>query len=448
MSTQSRGGIPLSEQIEIYKYKIKGDNDEYLDPRYHHVSEHLDSEFQELVNSLGKQWELRMDLTYHTDEEEYETKPEDQDNVYHPLDEIDSKELGDILDPIEIYYFRVKNSQDQEKLRFYVPSSGLDSFKKHIQEQGYTLVAQFGSNPFSIKRYREFCENPPPNIIAIPIGEYDDLASEFERELTKRNINKENLTMTPATLTKPNTEAPEMAFDQERLMEYLMNCSREFLDELILTFDKDALETYQYALTTKRKRDEMYKLMCKEQDMTKYTLIQNYSNHVTKSAESIKEAKQEYQKVMKEYKGGLRAKINDIGVECDITEKMRDQQKQILGKQKRSKIIEKGLKGFGRAVVVSYVDGQQEQVVAAANYIAVEASKIASNQNLEDAKSLEGTKNLIKNASSRVNNLVATLHTENGEFNALANRLAAETKPLRDNVKNKVEEVVKQSVVG
>ena len=127
---------------------------------------------------------------------------------------------------------------------------------------------------------------------------------------------------------------------------------------------------------------------------------------------------------------------------------MRAQQKQILGKQKRSKIIEKGLKGFGRAVVVSYVDGQQEQVVAAANYIAVEASKIASNQNLEEAKSLEGTKNLIKNASSRVNNLVATLHTEDGEFNALANRLAAETKPLRDNVKNKVEEVVKQGVVG
>lgn len=72
----------MSEQIEIYKYKIKGDNDEDLDNRYHHVPEHLASEFQESVNSLGKKWELLANKTYHQDKEEYETKPENQGRLY------------------------------------------------------------------------------------------------------------------------------------------------------------------------------------------------------------------------------------------------------------------------------------------------------------------------------------------------------------------------------
>ena len=288
----------MSEQIEIHKYKIKGNNGEDLDHRYHHVPASLESSFRKELHILGKQWEFSPSEPYFFDEEEYETTPDDDKNVHHPLNGINRKELGDILNPIEIYGYTVKKDSVKDRWQFYVPSDGHKAFEKYLERQGYTRIAKLGSRSYSSIRYQKLCRCPTTRKRFIPVGEYDNLSHEFEEELTKRNINKEDLIMTTATLTKPNTEAPEMAFDQERLMEYLMNCSREFLDELILTFDKEALETYQYALTTKRKRDEMYKLMCKEQDMTKYTLIQNYSNHVTKSAESIKEAKQEYQKVM------------------------------------------------------------------------------------------------------------------------------------------------------
>ena len=85
-----------------------------------------------------------------------------------------------------------------------------------------------------------------------------------------------------------------------------------------------------------------------------------------------------------------------------------------------------GLKGYGKAIVAGHIIGKQEQVIAAGNYIAVESSKIANEQNLED-KSLKGVKTVMKNVNSGIDNLVASLHTERGELNAKADSLVVAT---------------------
>lgn len=434
---------------QIDRYKIKGHDGEYLDDRYHHVPKHLTSEFQEKVFELGKQWELKPSLSYKIDEEEYETNPDNASNVHHPLDKINHQELGDILDPIEIYFFGVKNSQTQEKLRFYVPSNSVDSFTRYKEKEGYTFDAKLGARNFSTARYQKLCEAPPPDIIPIRIGaDEDDLAREFEEELTKRNINKEDLIMTTSIQeqNKSLNLSNEKAMMEKDLMKYLGSCTREFLDELVLTFnDEEALQSYQYAHSTKKKRGEIYRLIVQNVDVDKFHIVKDFYNYVSGSAEDIAKAKKEYQETMTSYKSGLQSRVEGIRLQFEIKPETRDYQKQILGQMECCKLIENGLKGYGKAVVAGHVIGKEDQVVAAANYIAVEASQIVKHQDLSD-KSLEGVKKLVKNVNSGINNLVATLHDENGELNAKANSLVAETVEQRKQMTDKINQFVSQPV--
>ena len=451
MSTQSRGGIPLTEQIEIHKYKIKGDNDEYLDRRYHHVPEHLTSEFEELVISLGKQLEFKPSLTYHQDKEEYETKPENKDNVYHSLYEINRQELGDILDPIEIHYFGVKNSQALKKLRFYVPFSSVDSFKQHLEREGYTFVAFYGKRPFSTARYQELCEAPPPDIIPIRIGAYEnDLAREFEEELTKRNINKEDLTMTTATLTNTETEVTEIQFDEEQLSLYLKKCTREFLDELILTFGLQGVKALDFAHSTKAKRATAYDLMLVDRNVDKFKAVKEFYDLVVGNAAQMKEAletfqaaRNEYQATKDSYESRLNARVKSLGTQFKVKKEHRKQYSEILGKLQRTKVIKKGLKAYGTAVAVAHVDNIQDQIIASAAYVAAKTSELAKKEKLDD-KTLQGTENLVDKLTGKIDNLIANVQTEDGQPNALANRLVAETKTQMGSLNTQVNKTAQE----
>ncbi len=60
--------------------------------------------------------------------------------------------------------------------------------------------------------------------------------------------------------SKTPSKAEKKAMIEKDLMKYLGSCTREFLDELALTFnDVDALQKYQYAHSTKKKREEIYR---------------------------------------------------------------------------------------------------------------------------------------------------------------------------------------------
>ena len=230
------------------------------------------------------------------------------------------------------------------------------------------------------------------------------------------------------------------------LMTPLASCSRTFLDQLILTFnDEEAINLYQYCHSTKAKQDAMYKIIVKnpQRAWEQHKAIQDYHSYVVNSASSVKEAKD----TLQSYRNGLRKQVNDIDTKFEITKETKDYQKEILGQMKCSKVIEDGLKGYGKAVVAGTVIGKQDQVISSANYIAVEVSKQANNQNTDD-KSIDGVKTVMRNVNASINNLVASLHTEDGELNAKANSLVAETSEQRRQMKEKIEQTVKQGFKG
>lgn len=56
----------------------------------------------------------------------------------------------------------------------------------------------------------------------------------------------------------------EPTINIDKLMLYINSCTRDFLDELVLTFnDKEVLENYQYAHSTKVKQNTIYKALMK-----------------------------------------------------------------------------------------------------------------------------------------------------------------------------------------
>ena len=223
------------------------------------------------------------------------------------------------------------------------------------------------------------------------------------------------------------SEAETKVMIEKDLMKYLGSCTREFLDELALTFnDVDALEKYQYAHSTKKKRDEIYRLILQSADMDKFHVVRDFHLYVSGSAEDIAETKRQYQETMSSYKSGLKSRVAGLSVKFEIQDETRELQQEMLGQQKCCKLIESGLKGYGKAVVAGHIIGKQNQVIASANYVAVKASKIASKQNLED-KSLEGVKIVMKNVNPSISDLVASLHTEEGELNAKADSFLAMT---------------------
>ena len=241
-----------------------------------------------------------------------------------------------------------------------------------------------------------------------------------------------------------NNPQEQQAPYMDDLMACLNSCTRAFLDKLVLTFnDEEVLNTYQYTHSTKKKRDTIYTTITKNpaKNIKQYEAIKDFDNFVRESADDVKEAKE----TMNSYRNGLRSKVNDIDNTFKIEKNTIDYCKEIQGDIECNKLIENGLKGLGKAVVAGCVLDKVDQVVASANYVMAETSRITSVQNLED-KSIEGVKTVIKRVNPTTNKIIASLHTEDGKLNALADRLAVDTKQTRESLFNKTEEVVKQTV--
>ena len=241
------------------------------------------------------------------------------------------------------------------------------------------------------------------------------------------------------------TDASNVQMIEKDLMRYLGSCTREFLDELVLTFnDIDGLEKYQYAHSTKKKREEIYRLILQNEDFDKFGTVKDFHNYVSGSADDIADTKRKYKEAMDSYKAGLDSRIAKLSLKFEIQNDTRELQQEIKGQQKCCKLIENGLKGFGKAVVAGHIIDKQEQVIAVGNYVAVEASKIASNQNLED-KSIKGVKTVMKNVNPSIDNLVASLHTERGEPNAKVDSLVVATSEQGRKLREAVEALKTQS---
>lgn len=232
-------------------------------------------------------------------------------------------------------------------------------------------------------------------------------------------------------------------FDGANLSLYLKKCSREFLDELILTFGDKGVKALDFAHTTKAKRASAYDLMIEEENAEKLEIVKEFYDLVVGNAPQMKEAlsdfqkaKQEYQDVKDSYQSKLDARVKKLGSQFEIKKEHRKQHNEILGKLQRAKQIKKGLKGYGTSVALAHIDGIQDQVIASATYIAIETSKLAQQEKLDD-KTLEGTERLVDKLSGKIDNLIANVQDEEGQPNATASKLVVEYKTEIDAIKAK-----------
>ncbi len=420
MSTQSRGGISLSEQIEIRKYKIKGDNGEDLDHRYHHVPASLESSFRKELHILGKQWEFSPSEPYFFDEEEYETTPDDDKNVHHPLNGINRKELGDILNPIEIYGYTVKKDSVKDRWQFYVPSDGHKAFEKYLERQGYTRIAKLGSRSYSSIRYQKLCRFPTTRKRFIPVGEYDNLSHEFEEELIKRNINKEDLTMS-TTITTDNNKSITLEFTLEQQLKALND--EQYLT-LFSLYGQDGIEQYNELIEDCEDLDEVKDEIAEalaeridqddneEQKSELLELIKKYhldyyskDAHLDSLKTQVKDSRDELKTVVK----GFNKKINQLvsGDNLLLLKQEKEERKLNKAKLKRQKRIERGIDAYLMGVACSVIDegkegGEQyiKKATDEANQVLAKAvavvNEMNNNDKLPDPKTEAGMKKVFK----------------------------------------------------
>ncbi len=420
VSTQSRGGISLSEQIEIRKYKIKGNNGEDLDHRYHHVPASLESSFRKELHILGKQWEFSPSEPYFFDEEEYETTPDDDKNVHHPLNGINRKELGDILNPIEIYGYTVKKDSVKDRWQFYVPSDGHKAFEKYLERQGYTRIAKLGSRSYSSIRYQKLCRFPTTRKRFIPVGEYDNLSHEFEEELIKRNINKEDLTMS-TTITTDNNKSITLEFTLEQQLKALND--EQYLT-LFSLYGQDGIEQYNELIEDCEDLDEVKDEIAEalaeridqddneEQKSELLELIKKYhldyyskDAHLDSLKTQVKDSRDELKTVVK----GFNKKINQLvsGDNLLLLKQEKEERKLNKAKLKRQKRIERGIDAYLMGVACSVIDegkegGEQyiKKATDEANQVLAKAvavvNEMNNNDKLPDPQTEAGMKKVFK----------------------------------------------------
>lgn len=451
----------ISSELEIQIYKV--------DDFEHHVPKSIDEAFKAEIKKAGKQY--RSGDVYPGSFEEHEAssrKPVVENKIFHPHDEVMAEAIQDVN--VQVYKVPQPASPDggrsgKDDFIIHCPLEQIDALSNQIafHNQQSEEVEEYS---ITIREYRDKCKHPQANECFIDIdADFKNpedpsllrLAQELQQEINKRHIKlTEDLTMTTATKTKPqDQQETQVVFDEDNLSVYLKKCSREFLDELILTFGEDGVKALDFAHTTKAKRATAYDLMIEEQNEEKYQAVEEFYNLVVGNASQMKEAltkfqkaKEEYQEAKDSYQSVLDARVKRLGQKFDIKKEHRKQYNEILGKLKRAKTIKKGLKGYGTAVALAHVDGIQDQVIASASYIAAKTSELAKQEKLDD-KTLEGTERLVDKLSDKIDNIIANVQNDDGQPNGLANRLVTELKITELN--NKVKEAAekeKQSAKG
>ncbi|MGB5635377.1 MAG: hypothetical protein WBM86_21700 [Waterburya sp.] len=429
-------------EIKIQIYKV--------DDFDHHVPESIDESFKAEVKNAGKQYQSIRDYLVSSEEHEVSCdEPVIENEIFHSINGVNAEAIQDV----DVLIYEVGDN-----FMIHCPLEQMDALANQIAF--HNQQSKEGDEySITIREYKANCKNPSSNECFISIDadfkNHDPLASLFSKELNKRNIKKiEDITMTTSTKNKPQDnqaqDKVQVVFDGANLSLYLKKCSREFLDELILTFGDDGVKALDYSHTTKAKRASAYDLMIVEENEEKFLIVKEFYDLVVGNASQMKEAladfqkaREEYQEVKDSYQSKLDARVNKLGSQFEIKKEHRKQHNEILGKLQRAKQIKKGLKGYGTAVALAHVDGIQDQVIASASYIAAKTSELAKREKLDD-KTLEGTERLVDKLSGKIDNLIANVQREDGQPNALANRLVSETKTQMDNLNAKVKEAEKE----
>lgn len=440
----------VSSELEIQIYRV--------DDFEHHVPESIVKAFKDVVKQAGKQY--RSGDVYHGSFEEHEAssrKPVVENKIFHPHNEI----MAEAIQDVNVQVYKVPQPATPEGVRsegddfiIHCPLDLMDALSNQIafHNQQSEEVKEYS---ITIREYKDKYKHPQANECFIDIDadfkNHDPLASLFAKELTKRNIKTiVDINMATTTATREQQET-QVVFDGANLSLYLKKCSREFLDELILTFGEEGVKALDFAHTTKAKRASAYDLMIAEENEEKFLIVKEFYDLVVGNASQMKEAlkefqdaRDEYQKVKDSYQSKLDARVKKLGTQFKIKKEHRKQHNEILGKLQRAKAIKKGLKGYGTAVALAHVDGIQDQVIASASYIAAKTSELAKQEKLDD-KTLDGTERLVDKLSGKIDNLIANVQHDDGQPNGLANRLVVETKTQMDSLHAKVKEAAHSS---
>lgn len=176
-------------ELEIQIYKV--------DDFDHHVPESIDKAFKDVIKQAGKQYQC--DDSYPNSLDRHQENCDNSveaNKIFHPQDGV----LTETIQDVNVQIYEVNN--EGENFIIHCPLELIDalegqiSFNKQQSSEGdeYSIT---------IREYRDKCKYPSSNECFISIDtnfkNYDPLASLFAKELTKRNINKEDSTMTTKT---------------------------------------------------------------------------------------------------------------------------------------------------------------------------------------------------------------------------------------------------------
>jgi hypothetical protein len=230
------------------------------------------------------------------------------------------------------------------------------------------------------------------------------------------------------------TEKSTFTIDKEELTKYLNKCDRKFLDTLILTFGDDGVKQLEYTHSSKAKRELACELMCPENDEAKFLMVKEYYDLIDMSEEDIqgakddlKKARKEYQETMDEYKSKLESRVEELRTKFKIENHHIQAYEQIKGKKREANLVKKGLKAYATARTIAKRNGQEDQLIASAEYLATQAAGMAKDTDVSD-KSLQAVSKSIRTFNKGINQYINEVLDENGKFNAKANSLAIEAK--------------------
>ena len=436
--------------MEISKYQV-GD-------RYHHIVEDLIEQFEIETQTFEPE-----DM-YEISESEYSSKESSTEDVYHPLDELNYKELRKDLDMINIQEYKVSYQDEKSSFIFIVhcPTDGINKIEEELKTSDYQFQKE-AEYPIAKGLYQHYCNKPPTSNVYIPIEEYEELANLFNTEVEKRKTNQENMNTNASTIDKNlEVEEPKIVNTKE-LYTHLKECPREFLDVIAIYF-KDKGARAKSLDNLGDKRQALYVLIKILNDVEAANKIEDFYNAIQESNSKIESAKDDLKRYEDDYLSARRdlkeARENRKELIVLKTEQVVDtlpeEDKQRANKYKnelaeakarkeRKRLRKRGLIAFAKGISAAKVDNLEEKYIASANTVAVQAleqteilSKNLKSQKNIDVKTLEGLEPLMEGLVKNIDQLIQKV--DDGE-NATAQELARLTHNEQKQLTNKVKEI-------
>lgn len=424
--------------IEIYKYEV-GD-------RYHHICEDLSSEFE---MSVGEVEPIDM---YELAEEEYKAKESNDNDFYHPLDQIDYEELRADQDLVIIEEYIVRWS-DKYSFVVHCPTNGIDKVEAELTEQelDFTKDADY---PIAKGLYQQYCNKPSTSAVYIEIDQYDEIAHMFQTEKIKREEEYK---------AKEEKHMSSIEVDTKDMYWQIQEAPREFLDVIAISL-KDRGLKIKNEENLSEKRRLLRNLIESSDDVETAKKIQDFHNAVKASEVAIKSAKDK----LKKYQSGYLEAKEDLKTANEdkktlITQRiekaidnLEEEDKQEINRYKdeleearaynaRKKLRRKGLIAFAKGISAAKVDNLEEKYIASANTVAVQALEQTEilTETLEahediDVKTLDGLEPLIAGVVKDIDRLIKKV--DDGE-NATAQELARLTHNEQQALTAKVKEI-------